>query len=248
MAEVDTTMLTNQHSDIRLEAAEHRATIQLENMKGFDRVNADVLLSAGQLRAEAAAHTSEIIKEGLKETFNTRGDVKDSRYDLATRMAEHTANLSQQVDRIDDTSMAQFMQIQRDTSDLKAQVVHAISNADKAAELNALKTIIEGQRNTTYLSDKIGTDGERTRALIQDLKYHDLNRGLIERNAALVEAEAERRHWRHHAEANQFGSQFAQLQSMMQNFNSQLADTRQGMVNFGTMAGVGQTSSANNVR
>jgi len=40
----------------------------------------------------------------------------------------------------------------------------------------------------------------------------------------------------------------AALQNQMQNFNSQLSETRQGMVNFGTMAGVGQTSTNNNVR
>lgn len=98
------------------------------------------------------------------------------------------------------------------------------------------------------ISRDIFQDGDKTRALVNDLKYHDLNRALVERNAELVEEREGRRHWRGMADQNQFGAQFAQLQSMMQNFNSQLADTRQGMVNFGSMAGVGQTSTSNNVR
>ena len=35
----------------------------------------------------------------------------------------------------------------------------------------------------------------------------------------------------------------ANLASQIQNIGSQVSETRQGMVNFGTMAGVGQTSS-----
>jgi hypothetical protein len=42
--------------------------------------------------------------------------------------------------------------------------------------------------------------------------------------------------------------QFAAISSQLQAFQSQLQETRQGMVNFGTMAGVGQTSTSNNVR
>ena len=215
MAEVDTTMLSSQHSDIRREAAEH---------------------------------TNEIVREGLKDAFNIRGDVKDSRYDLGERLGNQgdrivdrvTGGLSQMDDR--------FFTVARDTADLRAQVIQAIDVTKMATEMAALKSIIEGQKNTTYLSDKITMDGEKTRDLISDLKYHDLNRALVERNAELVEERHDRRYWRHNADQNQFGGQFAQLQSQIQAFASQLQETRQGMVNFGTMAGVGQTSTSNNVR
>lgn len=246
MAEVDTQLLSTQHSDIRRENSEHYAAIQLENMKGFDRVNADVLTSAGNLRYETAEHAGDIIKEGLKATAITDGAIKDSRYEVSSRV-EHAAdrsdrNFSQLADR--------FFTVARDTADLRAQVVQAIDTTKMSGELNSLKGIIEGQKNTTYLGDKITTDGDRTRSLINDLKYHDLSRALVERNAELVEERHGRRHWRGVADQNQFGAQFAQLSSMMQNFNSQLADTRQGMVNFGTMSGQSgqQTSTANNVR
>ncbi len=236
--------LYQDHSDIRREAAEHNN----EAIKETIKTEAHILQDAGK-------NTNEIVREGLKESFNIRGDVKDSRYDIASRLATTEQNLSQQVDAIDDTLTDKLFTISRDSIDLRAQVTGlgfqvrdgnvALS---KDIELNSLKGMLENQKNTQFLSDKIAADGEKTRNLINDLKYHDLNRGLVERNAELVEAIAERRHWRHHADQNQWAGQFAALQSQMQNFNSQLSDTRQGMINFGSMFGVGQSSTSNNVK
>ena len=189
------------------------------------------------IRREAAEHTNEIVREGMKGDFSTQKAITDS-----------LAQVSNQVDAFEDVTNAAFMTVSRDTADLRAQVVQAIDTVKLATELNALKTQIEGQKNTTYLSDKISGDGERTRALINDLKYNDLNRGLIERNTALVEAVGDGRYWRHRGYLDQGQNQFAALQSQLQAFQSQLQETRQGMVNFGTMAGVGQSSTSNNVR
>ena len=91
---------------------------------------------------------------------------------------------------------------------------------------------------------RTAADGEKTRALINDLKYQDLNRALIERNAELVEERHHAHRWHDRYEAGQWQA----LSNQMQAFQSQLATTTQGMVNFGTMAGVGQSSTANNVR
>lgn len=233
MADVDTAMLQQDHSDIRREAAEHRATITQEAMKGFDRVNADVLRS------------------GWQNTDAT----KDARYDIATRISSASSDLSQQVDAIDDTLSASLFTIGRDSQDIRAQIISAqqamitgFLGVTKDTELNALKTQIETARQTTYLSDKIDADGEKTRGLINDLKYHDLNRALVERNSELVEEREGRRYWRHAADQNQFQGQWAALQNQIQAFQSQLQETRQGMVNFGTMAGVGQSSTTNAVR
>lgn len=200
MAEVDTFMLSNQHSDIRREAAEH---------------------------------TNEIVREGMKGDFTTQKAITDS-----------LSQVSNQVDAFEDVTNAAFLTVARDTADLRAQVIQAIDTVKLATELNSLKGIIEGQKNTTYLSDKISADGEKTRNLISDLKYHDLNRHLVERNAELVEERHGHRWWRHQADMGQWAVTNSQLQALQ----SQLQETRQGMVNFGTMAGVGQTSTSNNVR
>lgn len=225
MAEVDTQMLSNQHSDIRFEQ---------------QRQAADLLRQMG-------ADTNEIVRESLKESFAARGDTKDARYDVAERVGNQGDRI---VDRVTESSRDatdRFFTVARDTADLRAQVIQAIDVTKMATEMSALKSIIEGQKNTTYLSDKITHDGEKTRDLISDLKYHDLNRGLIERNTALVEAVGDGRYWRHRGYLDQGQNQFAQLQTQLQAFGSQLQEARQGMVNFGTMAGVGQTSSQNNV-
>ena len=191
------------------------------------------------IRKEAVDHANEIIKEGLKATAVTDSNIKDTRFEITSRV-ENAADRS---DRNFTQLSDRFFTIARDTADLRAQVIQAIDTTKMATELNALKSVIEGQKNTQYLSDKIGVEGDRTRGLINDLKYNDLNRALVERNSELVEERFGRRHWRDVAGQ----SQFAAVNSQMQAFGSQLQETRQGMVNFGTMAGVGQTSSSNNV-
>ena len=236
--------LYQDHSDIRREAAEHTNEIVKEGIKS----EAHILQDAGK-------NTNEIVREGLKGEFNLRGDVKDARYDVNSRITNATDRVVDRIEESKDVLEDKFYSVGRDTADIRAQIVAqqqqmvaGFGAVSKDIELNSLKGMLENQKNTQFLSDKIANDGEKTRSLINDLKYHDLNRGLVERNTELVDAIAERRHWRHFADQNQWAGQFAALQSQMQNFNSQLSETRQGMVNFGTMAGVGQTSTSNNVK
>ena len=102
-----------------------------------------------------------------------------------------------------------------------------------SAEINALKTQLT-----------VKEDGELTRGLINNLKTDELNRLLIERNTDV-------NHFRHgywDALGTASNAQFASVASQLNSFQSQLAETRQGMVNFGTMAGVGQSSTNNQVR
>jgi hypothetical protein len=264
MAEVDTNQLTREHSDIRREAAEHSADIrynvaertgdirreaaehntmiQLENMKGFDRVNADVLRG-----------TTETIREGLKESFNVRGDVKDTRYDIASRIESGTARTIADVDRNADRMDARFFDVARDTQDIRAQiiaqqqqVVAGFLGVAKDSEINALKTQVELAKQTTYLSDKIDFGNTKTQDLISALRAADQDRMLIERNADLIGERHHSRHWKH----GYNNAQWNAVQSNLNAFQSQLQETRQGMVNFGTMSGQSgqQTSTSNNVR
>jgi hypothetical protein len=113
-----------------------------------------------------------------------------------------------------------------------------------AAALESAKVAAAVALGQAMLGQQIVSDGNTTRALINELKMDQLNRELIERNAALVEQRGDGRYWQ-----GQFNnSQYSQLVSQVNALNSQLTETRQGMVNFGTMAGVGQTSTSNNVR
>lgn len=217
MAEVDTNYLADQHSDIR---------------------------------REAVAHTNEIVKEGLKGDYNTQGAIKDARFDINQRVSDSTARITSDVDRNADRLDARFFDVARDTQDIRAQIISAqqamvtgFLGVTKDTEIANLKTQVEMQKQSTYLSDKIEADGEKTRALINELKTQDLNRMLIERNAEIVEERGERRYWRGNSEQNQW----AALQSQIQAFGSQLSDARNSMVNFGTQLGVGQRATSNNV-
>lgn len=310
MAEVDTNMLSKDHSDIRREGADHTSEIRydiatragdlrqevagaacdlskqvgagfadtrFEIAKGNDVINDAIRVEGGSTRTQVAHETNEIVKEGLKGDFNTVNAVKDSRFEVITRLGEtaallnkaitdSTGDVADRVERNADRAEShlsrvgsalddRFFTVGRDLSDLR----QGQATLSKDVELNALRTQLDGKANTQYLTDKIVSEGEKTRALMNDMKYHDLNRALVERQTSLVNCEQDNRHWGHRYDdarwnqmQGQWGTQFAamqsQLQSMNQNFNSQLAETRQGMVNFGTMAGVGQSSTNNNVR
>ena len=192
------------------------------------------------IRREGAEHTNEIVREGMKGDFATQTAINGL----------ERAN-SQQIDAFEDVANNSFMTIARDLADVRAQIVSAqqatltgFLGAAKDAEINALKTQVELAKQSTYLSDKIDAGNSKTQDLIQALQRGDNERRLIERNTELVAALDDGRHWRRHADQGQWQA----LNSQLQAFQSQLQETRQGMVNFGTMAGVGQTSTSNNVR
>ena len=168
---------------------------------------------------------------------------KDARHDVLSKVDNSADRVSDRMMELRGLVGQRFHEVSHDI----ATVLQGQATLAKDVELNTLKTQIEGQKNTQYLADKIVYDGEKTRGLINDLKYHDLNRPLVERNAELVECEHDRRHWRHTAEQNQFQGQWAALQSQIQAFASQLQETRQGVTNFGSMTGnAGRQSSTSN--
>ena len=183
---------------------------------------------------------NEVVKEGLKGDYATQSMINGL----------ERAN-SQQIDAFEDVTNNAFMTVARDTADLRAQVISqqqqiaaGFATAAKDAEINALKTQIELAKQSTYLSDKIDGQAEKTRELIGKLNDDSLNRQLVERNTELVGALEGGRYWWGRHNDGQFNAVASQLNA----FQSQLQETRQGMVNFGTMAGVGQSSTSNNVR
>jgi hypothetical protein len=207
------------------------------------------------IRREAAEHTNEIVKEGLKGDFNTRGDVKDARFDVAERVGNSADRIADRLNEHDAKVADRFYSIGRDTQDIRAQIVAqqqqmvaGFLGVSKDTEIASLKGILEGQKNTTYLSEKISTDGEKTRALITKNNDEYLNRLLVERQTELYSCCRPRCCGGDDGNFNQVATQLAVLQNQVQAFASQLSETRQGMVNFGTMAGVGQSSTNNNVR
>jgi SHS2 domain-containing protein len=219
--------------------------------EGFCDTDSKVLGTGSDIRREAVEHKADVRQAVYQEGQENVMAVKDARYDLATRITNVGDRIVDRVEETKDTLSDRFFTVGRDLMDLRQGQV----TLSKDVELNALKVQLDAKENTKYLSDKIAADGEKTRLLINDLKYHDLSRGLVERNTELVNCEQERRFYKDKwydgkwdTYQAQFAGQWAQLQSQIQAFQSQLQETRQGMVNFGTMAGVGQSSTSNNVR
>ena len=254
-------------SDIRREQENLTATIRREQAQDTSDVRREQAIGFAGVDSGVKLGVNEQIKETLKAAWKNQDAVKDARYDLNTQGLLNTdrlvnqASTNFQTQSLNDYTAARDLAALTSSTNLSFQKI--ASDIATAQALNAAAAALESSKLGTAIAlgqaatnTAIVADGNATRALINELKYADLNRQLVERNAELVEERSERRHWRGHADhwrstadANQFGAQFAQLQSQMQNFQSQLSSSGQGMNNFGTLSGsVGQTSSANNVR
>ena len=221
-------------------------------------IRQEATANAGNSRYDVSQAANETIKESLKGDWNVERAVKDARHDNIVATDAVGDRMTTQIDKQMNRIEARDFDTMRDLAGLRSTIdvgqtmimggVAAASAASaRETEIAVLKNTIEAQKNTQYLGDKIGFEGEKTRELINELKYGDLNRHLIERNSELVDERFGRRHWRDLAGQNQFQGQWAALQSQVQAFGSQLQETRQGMVNLGTMTGVGQTSTSNNI-
>jgi hypothetical protein len=254
---VDTSTLQGEHADIRREQAVGFGDTRYNVASEHCRTN-DIVRQEGQ---ENVMATKEATHNVLSNIVPAIGNVKDM---LSMQTNTETDRVVDRISELRNTVADRFFDVGRDTQDIRAQIiaqqqqmVAGFMGVAKDAELNSLKVQLDAAKNTSYLADKIGADGEKTRALLNDLKYHDLNRGLVERNTELVNCEQDRRRhydrWldgRFDQNQAQFAGQWAQLQSQIQAFQSQLQETRQGMVNFGTMSGQSgqQSSTSNNVR
>jgi hypothetical protein len=232
--------------DTRYNIAERAGDIRREVAGGFDKTS-DMIMQEGQAGIMATKDAASAIltnvmpgQTNIKDMLSMQANTDTDR--IVDRIAENRVETAER-----------FFTLGRDLAGL----TQGQATLSKDIELNSLKGMLEAQKNTQFLSDKIAMDGDKTRGLINDLKYHDLNRGLVERNTELVNCHQDRRHYRDRWDDARFGQiqsgfqgQWAQLQSQIQAFQSQLQETRQGLVNFGTMdRGAGtQSSTSNNVR
>jgi hypothetical protein len=213
--------------------------------------------SEAQIRRDVANDTSTIRRDLSQDTANINANIKDASWNVTDHLVTST-------DRITDQDTAYYISAQNQAYQTATALaaLTAGTNAQFAATqaaielqgavgqaataLAAAENAAASQLASALLSQQILQDGEKTRTLMNQLKMEQLNRELIEQNAKLVECRSDHRH----LERSYDQSQFASVLSQMQNFQSQLQETRQGLVNFGTMAaGAGtQSSTSNNVR
>ena len=191
-------------------------------------------------RREAAKDFNDVDGAVRDNAYNNLNAVKDARFEINSRVIAAQMNAD---DR--------FFALGRDTQDVRAQVTavgyqvrDGFAAAAKDAEINALKTQLDASKNAAEIKTAITAEGDATRALINRLRDDDLNRALVERNTELVAALDDGRRWRGRWDDGQYQSLLSQLQA----FQSQLTTSKQDMINFGLMAGVGQSSTNNQVR
>lgn len=262
----DLDSLKSQHNDIRFEQMQQTADIIREGLKETHTLRGDIKDSRFETIGAVEAVGDRIHDTVIDGTRNVSDRVENNADRIHASIQDSNFNLSSRVENAQDRNAKdiaemrgnmsdRFMSLGRDTSDLRAQVTSlgfqmrdSANYTTLAMEKNALQGVIEGQRNTQYLAEKITNDGEKTRSLINDLKYHDLNRALVERNAELMEERHWGRHWWSNGIQNQNATQLAALQSQVQAIGSQLASTSQSLVNLGVMTGSSQSSSTNNIR
>jgi hypothetical protein len=240
--------------DIRYDVATRNADTRFAVASGQADIRREQALGFGDTRYTIASHSEDTNRDILTTGYQVRDKVDAVGDAILQRSADFfIAEQSRDFD------------MGRDLSDLKATVLMANQKtagdialaAERAIGATALgqaqtgKEILESRLEITNLSRdlarQIGAENEKTRDLIQALKNDELNRILIERNTDLT-------HCRHDywgARDGLFNTQFAalssQVNSQLNALNSQVAETRQGLVNFGTMAGnAGQQSSTSN--
>ena len=269
--------LSAQHSDIRREGSVERGEIRYEvaskasdlrydNSVGQSDIRREQAVGFGETKYAVAAGNDVLNREILNSSHNTDSKVDEAADKIQQRAADYyIASQARDFDNSRDLA-ALRAQVDMSNQKLSTEILLSSERAAAAAALAGEKTaaasalesarlgtaIALGQAGTSKeiletkyeLSRQISDEAGATRDLINSLKTDELNRMLIERNTDV-------NHFRHgywDAVGGVNNAQFAAVTSQLNAFQSQLQETRQGMVNFGTMAGVGQSSTNNNVR
>ena len=262
--------LAAQHSDIRREGSVERGEIRYDVATKTADVRYATSVGQSDIRREQAigfGDTKYAIATGNdfinREVLKTGHDVSDKVDEAADKIQQRAADfyIAAQARDFDTSRDLAALRAQTDMAAQKLSTEILLST-EKTAAANALATekvataVALGQHQLSreiaeskyQLSKEIAAEGGATRDLINSLKNDELNRLLIERNTDLNGCRSD--YWG--ARDGLFNSQFAalssQVNSQLNALNSQIAETRQGMVNFGTMAGVGQSSTSNAVR
>lgn len=233
----DQVMYSDPWSDLRREYTVDHSDIRREQAIGHGEIRYDIAGSAAATRTEVAQGQGEIRTQINAVSDIINSDIKDTGWKVNERVGYEADRLSKEQTDFFIAGQQRNYDTAIELAKVSATQVAGFADiADRiatSAEINALKTQLT-----------VKEDGELTRGLINNLKNDELNRMLIERNTDV-------NHFRHgywDAVGGANNAQFASVASQLNAFQSQLQETRQGMVNFGTMAGVGQSSANNAVR
>lgn len=209
--------LQNQHADIRREAEHNVGILRQEVAKEFNSLDGAVRDSSYKTYAAIDGSADRIVNQTDRLFLHTYDMINNLGKDASTHQGAVSAGLLS----------------------LQSEIRNGADRASQASEIAMLKNTIELQKGNALLAEKITAEGDKTRELINGLKVSDLERIILERSNEIHSE-------RHHAWYNRGlfdNSQYGGLVSQINNLNSQMAETRQGVTNFGTMAGVGLSSN-----
>lgn len=217
----------------------------------------DVNRSIADVRREQESIGADIRRETAKEASDVIDNVKTAAWANSDRTGTEADRVVAQDTAYFIAGQSQAFSNATSIAALKAgtdmQFANTLSAIQAAALTGQAATALEGAKSAAaaalaqaLIGQQIVADGNATRALVNELKMDELNRKLTERNAEIVDYRGDARHW----QGQYSNAQFAQVTSQVNALNSQLTETRQGMVNFGTMSGAAgqQSSTANSVR
>jgi hypothetical protein len=251
----DNCLLHSDHGDIRRDILSTSADIRREDAFQSGEILRQISNSAGDIRREVANEACDVSKQVMRAECDVRRDVADGAYRALMASDAVGDRLISQIDKQVHRIEARDFDIMKELVEFKgkatadhvgilAEIRSVGDRTSRDAEIYSLRNQVEMQKHAQYLYEKTAFEGAETRKLLNELKYGDLNRELIERNAKIVEERGHHNHYRHGWDQLQFQA----LSNQIQTLDSQISETRQGMVNFGTMLGVGQSSTSNNVR
>lgn len=236
--------LSAQNSDLRREQAVGFGETKYEISASSENTNRDILTTGYHTQVKVDEAADKIQQRASDFFIAAQQRDFDSSRDLAALRAQvdlSNQKLSTEILLSSERAAAAAALAGEKTAAAAALESARLGTAVALGQSQTSKEILE----TKYeLSRQISDEAGATRDLINSLKTDELNRMLIERNTDV-------NHFRHgywDAVGGVNNAQFAAVTSQLNAFQSQLQETRQGMVNFGTMAGVGQSSTNNNVR
>ncbi len=252
-------ILAGQHSDIRREGSVERGEIRYDvATRSADNRYANAV-GQGEIKYAIADHAESTNRDILTTGYHTQVKVDEAADKIQQRATDfYLAGQARDFDTSRDVAALKA------TTDMASQKLSTeiLLTAERGATATALESakvaaaVALGQSQLSKeiaeskfeLSKQVGYENEKTRDLINSLKNDELNRLLIERNTDLQHCRHDYWGARDGLVNTQFAALSSQVNSQLNALNSQIAETRQGMVNFGTMAGVGQSSTSNAVR
>jgi hypothetical protein len=238
---LDTSGLVRDSADIRremaLESGDVRRDVVREAFAVANQVHQasdvgqrDASFNASVAARDASFHGAEAARDASAYYI---ADVA-TQNQLAKEMTRSQAWTEAKVD-------AGFIKVAGDTQ-LAAAISQGITKLE-AARSNGLNGLAHAA-----LGLQISEQGAATRSLIQANAIADLREKAEERYMKIVELEGDRKHCDRDyrgLERSMQQNQWASLQNQMQNFNSDLQTTKQGVINFGSGTATGGAISSN---